>query len=278
MGLELVVLDFDGTLTEVDKEAVPFVEGYKTDLAQILNVDREQLEPRWNKAKSVIELNPSKYGWLMNGRIVAPAYADPLIMSRTIAGLLLKEMECLTDENPRNEVLDDLFKWNYGKLGVSFKDEADGFLSAVKGQFGSYVVTNSGTDGVSKKVQQLPTDHTDIPIRGDAKKYVLVPEWTDVPESVEREGFGRPLFLQRQRYWNVLSEIMIERGYIPEQIAVVGDIYELDLLLPEYQGMNIVLTPRDSTPDFEIQAVASSPRGYVARDLGKVLEHLESLR
>jgi len=26
MGVELVVLDFDGTLTEVDKEAVPFVE------------------------------------------------------------------------------------------------------------------------------------------------------------------------------------------------------------------------------------------------------------
>lgn len=278
MGVELIVLDFDGTLTEVDKEAVPFVEGYKKDLAERLHVDREQLEARWDKEKLVIESNPSQYGWLMNGRIVAPAYADPLIMSRTIAGLLLREREDFRDENLRNEVLDALFKGNYGKLGVAFKEEADEFLTALKGKFLTYIVTNSGTDGVQKKVQQLTTDHSDIPIRGDAKKYVLVPEWMDVPEQVERDGFGRPLFLQRQKYWNVLSQIIEERGISAEQVAVVGDIYELDLILPEHKGMNIVLTPRDSTPDFEVQAVASSPRGYVARDLGKALEHLGSLR
>ncbi len=278
MGVKLVVLDFDGTLTDVDKEAVPFVEGYKTNLAERLNVGRRQLEPQWREAEATIESNPSQYGWLMNGKIVAPAYADPLIMSRTIAGLLLKETGSFRDESSRDEVLDALFKENYGKLGIAFKDEADRFLTELKCQFGTYVVTNSGTDGVSRKVKQLPTDHADIPIRGDAKKYVLVPEWIDVPESVERDGFGRLLFLQRQKYWNVFAEIMREGDYTPEQVAVVGDIYELDLLLPEHKGMNIVLTPRDSTPDFEVQAVASSPRGYVARDLGKALEHLESLR
>ena len=54
MGVELVVLDFDGNLTEVDIEAIPFVKGYKTDLAKILNTDAKQLESRWNEAKSVI--------------------------------------------------------------------------------------------------------------------------------------------------------------------------------------------------------------------------------
>ena len=278
MGVELVVLDFDGTLTEVDKEAVPFVDGYKTDLSKRLKIDRNKLEHQWREKKSMIEANPSQYGWVMNERIVAPAYADQLVMSRTIAGLLLQENGQFRDESARNEVLDALFKGNYGKLGVAFKDEADDFLTALKGQVPTYIVTNSGTSGVADKVRQLPSDHTEVQIRGDAKKYVLVPEWDDVPESTERDGFGRPLFLQRQKYGAVLSQIMEERGFSPGQVAVVGDIYELDLLLPEHQGMNIVLTPRDSTPDFEVQAVASSQKGYVTRNLGEALYHLESLR
>ena len=275
MGVELIVLDFDGTLTEVDKEAVPFVEGYKSSLANRLGISIGKLESKWSDAELAIGLNPSQYGWLMNGRIVAPAYADPLVMSRTIAGLLLKDTE--QDESKRNEVLDALFKENYGKMGAVFKEGADGFLTQLKTQFGVYIVTNSGTEGVAKKVQQLPTNHTEIPIRGDAKKYVLVPEWTEVPENVNGDGFGRPLFLRRQKYWNVLLEIMREKGYAPEQVAVVGDIYELDLLLPEHKGMHVVLTPRSNTPDFEVRAVDSSPRGYVAQDLGKALEHLELL-
>lgn len=277
MGVCLIVLDFDGTLTEIDKEAVPFVEGYKVDLAERLGIDKKRMETRWEEKKTLIGSNLSQYGWLMDRKIVAPAYADPLIMSRTIAELLLKEPEFSADESSRNEILDALFKRNYGKSSIAFKDDADRFLTELKNNFWVYIVTNSGTEGVSKKIQQLPADHTDVPIRGDAKKYVLVPEWRDVPEQVEKEGFGRPLFLQRERYWNVLSHIMEERRLSAEQVAVVGDIYELDLLLPEYKRMNIVLTPRDSTPDFEVHAVTSSPRGYVARNLAKASEYLKSL-
>lgn len=281
MGVELVVLDFDGTLTDVDQEAVPFVEGYKTSLAKRLDLKREELDAGWNEKEAIIKSNPSQYGWLMSGRIVAPAHADPLVMSRTIAGLLLKDKEDFGErerEGLREEILDALFRENYGKLGTAFKDETNDFLTALKNQFQVCIVTNSGTSGVEKKVAQLPSDHSAIPIHGDAKKYVLVPEWNDVPEHVERAGFGRPLFLQRQRYWNVLSQMMEARGLSAAQVAVVGDIYELDLLLPEYQGMNVILAPRASTPTFEIQAVKTSPRGYVARSLQEGLTYLESRR
>lgn len=277
MGVELVVLDFDGTLTDVDQEAIPFVDGYQTDLAIKLDVSGDQLRKSWEKTKSVIELNQSQYGWVMNGQIVAPAYADPLIMSRTIAGLLLKE-EGITDENRRNEILDLLFKGNYDKLGTNFKEGADDLLKGIEDQFAGSIVTNSGTNGVTRKIQQLPTDHSIIPIYGDAKKYVLQQDWEEVPESLKKAGFGRPLFLRRQLYWKVLQKIMEERGLTPEQVAVVGDIYELDLLLPEHKGMHTILTPRHSTPEFEIDAVKSHNRGYVARDLEGVLEHLRSLR
>lgn len=276
MKIELVILDFDGTLTDIDKEAVSFVDSYKTDLAERLCINKELLESKWDQAKLTIESNPSRHGWRMDGKIIAPAYADPLVMSTTIADLLIQETGRFTDDS-RGKVLDSLFKDNYCKLGIAFKDEADRFLVALKNRFSTYIVTNSGTEGVSKKVQKLPTDHTDIPIKGDAKKYILVPEWKDVPEQVERMGFNRPLFLRRQKYWDVLSNVMEERGVSAGQVAVVGDIYELDLLLPEYKGMNVVLTPRNNTPDFEVQTVSSSQKGYVARNLEEVLGHLESL-
>ncbi len=277
MVLKVVVLDFDGTLTNVDEEAVPFVDGYKNDVAKDLGLSREALEEKWASAASKIDADPSNHGWKSEGRIVAPAYADPLVHSRAVAGLLLDETH-VYDERVREDVLNRYFQSNYGRLGVSFKDGADEFLSRIKDAFGVHIVTNSGTDGVRRKVSQLPSDHTEIPIHGDAKKYILNPDWEQIPDSIQRQGYGRPLFLRRQMYWQVLSGIMKERGVLADEVAVVGDIYELDLLLPEHKWMHIVLTPRGSTPSFEVEAVRSSPLGYVARNLDEVADYLMRLR
>ena len=278
MGVELVVLDFDGTLTRVDEEAVPFVDGYKNDLAQDLGIGRAELEERWAKSASVVDGDPTNHGWKINGTIVAPAYSDPLLHSMPVAEGLLDEAGLYLGEEDRQGVLTKYFQSNYGKLGISFKDDTDEFLSALRKMFDVCIVTNSGTDGVTRKVRQLPTDHSEVPIHGDAKKHILHPEWDDVPESVQREGYGRPLFLRRKQYWNILSGIMNEREVHPENVAVVGDVYELDLLLPEHKGMSVVLTPRESTPKWEVEAVRTSSVGYVGGTLMEVLTHLESRR
>lgn len=272
-------MDFDGTLTDVDQEAGSAVDGWRTDIGNELGLSASEIERKWSGAQARIEAEPAKYGWLMGSRIVAPAYADPLVMARTISDLLFDEAEVYMNRPEREDILQNrFFKSNYGKMGTVFKDGADEFLRGLRDKFAVCIVTNSGTSGVEKKVAQLPTDHSAIPIRGDAKKYVLDLNWKDFPESVEREGYGRSLFLQRQKYGAVLSDLMATRGLRPEQVTVVGDIYELDLLLPEYQRMNIVLTPRASTPAFEIGAVRTSPQGYAAKSLGDVLTHLESRR
>jgi hypothetical protein len=274
MGVELVVLDFDGNLTNVDIEAIPFVESYKTDFSNTLNIERPKLDLIWAHKQSLIESNPSAYGWTVNGMIVAPAYADPLIMSRTIAGILLKDSG-ITDESIRSKMLDSFFQNSYGKLGISFKEDADRFLSGLKENIACCVMTNSKTDGVVKKIAKLPTDHSDIVVYGDAKKYLVTPEWEGVvPNSIEKDGFGRPLFVRRQQYWNALHALMQKYHLHPENVAVVGDIYELDLLLPEMVGMHTILTPREKTPAFEINAVLQSRKGYVAQSLDDALDYL----
>ena len=279
MGVELIVLDFDGTLTDIDQEAGSAVDGWRADIGNELGLSASEIERKWSEAQVRIEAEPAKYGWLMGSRIVAPAYADPLVMARTISDLLFDEVGIYMNRPEREDILQNrFFNGNYGKMGTVFKDGANEFLRGLRDKFAVCIVTNSGTSGVAKKVAQLPTDHSAIPILGDAKKYVLDLGWKDVPESVERAGYGRPLFLQRQKYSEVLSGLMRERGLKTEQVAVVGDIYELDLLLPEYQGMDIILTPRESTPAFEISAVRTSSQGYAAKSLGEVLTHLESRR
>ncbi len=278
MGIELVVLDFDGTVTEVDKEATSAVDGWRTDIGNELELSTSEIEKEWLGAQIRIEAEPAKYGWVMGNKIVAPAYADPLVMARTISELLFDQFGVYLDRPERENILQNrFFKDNYAKTGTVFKNGANHFLKEVCNKFDVCIVTNSGTGSVVKKIAQLPTKYPTIPIHGDAKKYILDLEWKEVPESVERAGYGRSLFLQRRMYAVVLSGLMADRELKPEQVAVVGDIYELDLLLPEHQGMQIVLTPRESTPAFEVEAVRTCPRGYAARNLPEVLEHLKKL-
>jgi len=276
MSVKLVVADFDGTFTEIDEEAGAAVDGWKEDVGRELGLTSPELERRWSAAQVIIESDPSRYGWLMGDKIVAPAYADPLIMARTVSELLFDEARVYVDRAEREDVLQNrLFKGNYGKMVTVFRDGADRFLRTLRKNADVVIVTNSGTDGVARKVQQLSSDHSPVPVRGDAKKYVLDPTWDEVPESVERAGYGRPLFLRRRRYADVLSDLMRERRLAPAEIAVVGDIYELDLLLPQYQGMRVILTPRSRTPVFEIEAVRGAPSSYVAKNLGEVLRYLD---
>src|SRR3989338_5962805 len=124
----------------------------------------------------------------------------------------------------------------------------------------TYVVTNSETDAVQGKINLLGTDVSRITVLGGAKKYVLDDEWTALPESLEEPGFGRPLYLRRRNYADILSRVMKEKGVAPEQVLVAGDIYELDLLLPQHLGMHIALLPRERTPFYEQQAVVSYAR------------------
>lgn len=275
MGIEIVILDFDGTLTDIDKEAVLAIESWKRDVGEDLGLTSEEVQKRWVSVESKIKADSKNYGWSKNGKIVASACADPFVMATVTSQMLFDEEGRHLDTSERDDLLYKFFINGYEKTNTVFKSDADKFLLDLKEKFSVYIVTNSDASKVSAKIQQLPSNHSAIPIYGNAKKFNLHPDWEEVPESVERKGFGRPLFLRRKQYGGILQTIMEEKGVLPNQIAVVGDIYELDLLLPEHMGMSIILTPRDSTADFELATVSSYSKGYVAENLEKVIGHLD---
>src|SRR3990167_6271756 len=84
-SVDTLILDFDGTLTNVEEEAKDYVDGYCQSLGRELGLSRDEIEDYWNESKAKILKNPEKYGWELEGIIVASATSDPLIICYSIA-------------------------------------------------------------------------------------------------------------------------------------------------------------------------------------------------
>lgn len=249
-----VVLDFDGTLTDVWKEALPFSSVYKEKLRKFLDISHDQLEKRFSDAVKTIRANPGKYGWENNGLIVAPATVDPYILHRSVAKLLI----ALTSEQ-----LDQMFTESYQHTDTIFRPSAKRLLSFLRDTGTCIIVTNSDPQIIEKKLITLLGKNHGLSIRGFAKKYDLDPTWNEVPETIQPKGFPRPVYLRRKAYGNILQRI----GHVD---LVIGDIYDLDLALPEALGIPTILIATKETPLWETAYYKRHPTGVAVTNLDDI--------
>ncbi len=282
MSTECIVLDFDGTFTRVDDEAVPFVAGFREGL-------RERVGPiadeRWPGLVARVEEDPDAHGWEYDGQIVAPSHADPYIFTTTVAQLLLTEIG--VGLGARTEMLQALYRENYPKSRNVFRHDAKRVVEAVLSSgVPVFVVTNSQTDHVAAKLRDLaPEGLEHLSVRGDARKFVLAePEragsswrevWSGIPAEGRIAGLSRPIQLRRGHYFDILTRIWDETHTSPETTLVCGDIFELDLALPAQLGARIHLVARPQTPEHERRAARTTPGGGVSQELVGLLERLE---
>ncbi len=273
--LRFVVLDFDGTLTDSWKEADGFAERYISDLAKAVRASPAALSSAWESAYKAILSAPSAYGWEQDGKIVAPAATDPFILANVTAAKALDSLGLLEDPAERSRILDPIYHANYALNRTVFKEGAADFLSRLMELTGACIVSGSPTDQVKAKLSTLGL--ADPPaVFGGAGKGELDPSWAAVPESIDM-GLGRPVFIRRRRYWDILEGILRLRGIGAPDALVAGDIFELDLALPRFFGMRIALLPagKDSAP--ERKAVAESGMGFVSDSLGSCLARIVQL-
>jgi hypothetical protein len=278
MSVECIVLDFDGTFTLVDREAVPFVEGFVAGLREIVGGD---VAARWDETVTRVKADPDRYGWEHGGTIVAPSHADPYILATTVGQLLLAEAGL--DARARTEHLQALYQQNYPRALTVFRPDAKNVIETlVATSTPVFVVTNSRTDHVSAKLDQLaPRGRSQITVRGDARKFVLGdPEnadetWSRVPEQRELPGLSRPIQVRRGAYYDQLRRIWSETGTDAASTLVCGDIFELDLALPAELGARVHLVARPDTPEYERRAARSRVGGSVSQELSGLLEVLE---
>lgn len=271
----LLVLDFDGTMTDAEQEGAPFRGAYLDDVAVLADLPRAEVEALAVRFEAEVAANAAAEGWVFGGRIVAPATVDPYLRIMPVARRILDHAGAFTVPAERDRLLDGiLYKHNYGHTAIAFRDGAGDVLRGLTGT-PTYVVTNSHTDAVQDKVRALSGKAGDLDwlverVHGRAKKYVLDDGFDAVNEALALPGLDRPVLLRRRLYHDVLDQLRSAEGAAWSDVVVVGDIFELDLALPLAMGARVGLLANDFTPTWEQDFLADHPRGAVLHDVAEI--------
>ncbi len=267
-----VVIDFDGTLTDLDRETENYFAPFYRGIAGLTGTTVSKVEQLFHKAYAEIDKNPGLYGWEINGIFVAPI-ADPYLRNNAATTLVLGWLG-------KQIAFSDLVKLHQAcqvDLPTLFKPGAKEFVETLQNETDFSVVTNSHPDLVVQKLSMLLENHS-IRVIGNAKKYNLDQTWNAVSPTVQHAGFPRPVYLRRKAYGDVLNSIMkSEEGQYKIQ-CVVGDIYELDLALPEHLGIQTILvTTPNWTPRWEVEHYRNHPNGMSSDNLLTIAQHVIAL-
>jgi FMN phosphatase YigB (HAD superfamily) len=254
MDARLVVLDFDGTFTDVDAEAEPFVDVFREALSDLLGFP--SASSLWDRTAAHVRNDPVSFGWEFEGRIVAPADADPYILCTCVAQELLRGTGRLTDAAVRSGVLQVLYGHAYGATRSVFRPDALEVMDALlAGPRPVAVVTNSDERHVRAKLEKLLGERARaVEVVGGARKFVLgataepSEPFERAPDELHLPGFERPMLVKRGHYHDALHRVMRVHGVERfDELLVVGDILELDLVLPAALGAGVHLV-RDARP------------------------------
>ena len=269
---KLLILDFDGTMTDAEAEGAPYRVGYLEDLALLADRPLDEVTAWAEEFSSEVNQNPQEYGWKFGGQIVAPAGVDPYLRVMPIARMILDRANAFTNSDERDRILDRiLYKYNYKKTVTAFRDGAKEFLLACHPGSGltTYIVTNSHTEPVQGKVEQLGalpdgSNQLDwlIPrVHGSAKKYIIDQDFNDAPAHLNLPGLERPILLRRKDYYEVLDALRSKVGVQWSDVIVLGDIFELDLCLPFQLGARVGLMKTEFSPKYEVDFLDTHERG-----------------
>jgi len=277
---QVLVLDFDGTMTDADAEGAPFIAGYLDDLEALVGADtppaRAAVRALADEVLAELRDTPDRHPFRWKGKAVAPASVDPYLRMVPVADRIFDTYGAFPDPVDRGRLTGGvLYKHNYARTQGKpvFRPGAAAAIAALAGT-ATYVVTNSHTTTVAEKLRIL--DERDggcawlaANVRGDAQKFEIDEAWDGVPPTLAVPGLAaREVLLRRRRYHDRLRAVIDERGVGFDQLLVVGDIFELDLALPLALGARIGLVRSAFTPPYEVAFVAGHPRGTVLDDLG----------
>lgn len=277
--MTVLVLDFDGTMTDAEAEGRPFRDGYLEDLCTL--VGRDAGDPEVEAIAATIEdqlaATPEQHPFLWMQRAVAPATVDPYLRMVPIAHAILDRFGVLENAVDRGRLLGAiLYKYNYAKtLGRPvFRTGAGEVLRGLAGR-DAWIVTNSDTHAVAGKIAALDRQTSGVAwltsrVRGHARKFDVDDSWTGAAPELAVPGLARPVLLRRRMYFSILDAILKAAGASFEELVVIGDIFELDLAMPLSLGARVGLVASSRTPSYERAFVTAHPRARMIEDLSEI--------
>lgn len=278
---EFVVVDFDGTATDVEEEGKDFGEAFYTDVAVFLGVDPLEFIARAVELEP--KLDPAVDCWEFGGFKVAPATLDPYLRSARVSRLLARQLRPHISEAQLDTAFREFFLKNYPDESVAcFKPGAKRLTRWMVNQGNAIIVTNSGTGPVCAKLKKVAhgrrlTTKRKMCVYGDAKKYIITDDTDFLIEHIEIPGLvGRKVLLRRGHYYRLIASQMVQRkvsGF--GKVLVIGDVMELDLALPMYLGAHGILMTSERTPDYEVAYMNNHPHGHTAGSIDELMAILE---
>ncbi len=277
--MTVLVLDFDGTMTDAEAEGRPFRDGYIEDLCSLVGrgINDPDVLATAAKVEEVLASAPASHPFLWMGRAVAPATVDPYLRMVPIANAILDRFGAVPGATDRGRLLGGvLYKYNYAKtLGHPvFRPGAGDVLRALEGK-DTWIVTNSDTHAVAGKIAALDREVGGVGwltsrVRGHARKFDVDDAWTDADAEMTLPGLDRPVLLRRRAYHDILRTIVDVAGVTFADLVVVGDIFELDLAMPLALGSRVGLVASPRTPAYERAFVEAHPRARMIEDLSEI--------
>ena len=284
-----IILDFDGTLTDTSLEAIPFLENSKKHFCDFLSiVELDEFDVIYQEMKNR-ELSDPKVGWEYNGQVIAPA-ADPYAINNVVLAAIFQALcdgkldsriqydrdKLLTIE--KDKLISDNFMKSYNHGFVCFRESqflTKKYLEDLLVDSNVAIVTNSGTSAVKEKLNKLGLS---VNVYGDAKKYENNQDATEInPAKLNITDFPRPILLRRKKYFDLLQYLDKEHGYTPENTVIMGDIYELDLALPEKMGYGVVQIQTPFTPVYEVAYHHKNKKSHFVKNYEEALTVIKGL-
>lgn len=257
-NLKKVVSDFDGVVTDSDAKAKEFHTLYLNLAAAYLGLSSDSFDNIALPLEAKMEKNPHEYGWLEQGVIVAPA-TEPFIHTRTLAHLVARQLGRHID----NSGWISFYQQAYQETGVVFKPEAAQYITDLQENTMFSFVTNAAADKVHQELSLLlGSDHT-VKVVGGAAKHKLITMPPGMQRSIRIPGFPRSVYPERGKYHDIIQAIMPN--------VVIGDIYELDLLVPEQMGISTILLESNHTPPWEHNHYENHPYGRITNSLVNIV-------
>jgi phosphoglycolate phosphatase-like HAD superfamily hydrolase len=295
MALRYVVLDFDGTCTQVELVQAGFLSSYLAILAKANGRTADALRPAWEAALAEVRAASPNAGWTLFGApSTAPAAADPYILSGEASALLVRK-------GTIQHVPADAYVRAYAANPAPWRPEVPKVLAALV-QRGLKIGFISNSERLAIQVRLTDLLHADrklrgkVVVHGDAAKFKVheIPLGADSPGAAHRaafekldgavraEGLSRPIYLRRGSYFEALCGLWQDlgaKGYAIAETIVCGDIWDLDLAMPRALGAAVHLIRRAApfeTYPYELAQLAT-PKD-ASKDLKGLVDHVDRLR
>jgi hypothetical protein len=289
IGLAHIVLDFDGTCTQIP----PIFEAYLDRFYKGLNESGLNVTPaEWRDAQATVREHSPKAGWTVTGCPSAPAAGDPYVLADEATRLMLRRRGATTPVPPTVHVQ------AYDTALAPWREEARDTLSRlVEHGVQLHFVSNSSTTFISRRLRDLFGDNNPvaakISVQSDAGKFRICElNWDDqAAVSVEAKrrfqalpvAYGdkplteteRPIYLRRGAYFEAINRVVAGDFDLLTNTVFCGDTWEMDLAMPYALGAKVHLVDRAApfeTYSYERQAlVGYGDRGKTSADLSGLL-------